>query len=199
MKCLIYCVHFTVIQTLVQCAIQCPADNPTTLQACDLGAITKPWETQKKVAQKIADEFFYQVLLLLPILMLTMKLSLGPAAPPAVPGRPGEDRAAPAAHPHHGPGQQREVPLHAGMNCETNRTLPAKTPEFFGLRISDKSTYCNRIFGLLFQYHQVSYIDEICLPVYSSLAAFSEPLAPMLEGKILPPCRGGGGKGHFWK
>jgi len=29
---------------------------------------------------------------------------------------------------------------------------------------------------------QVSYIDEICLPVYSSLAAFSEPLAPMLEG-----------------
>ena len=30
------------------------------MTACDLGAITKPWEIQKKVAQKIADEFFYQ-------------------------------------------------------------------------------------------------------------------------------------------
>jgi len=30
------------------------------MTACDLGAITKPWDIQQKVAQKIADEFFYQ-------------------------------------------------------------------------------------------------------------------------------------------
>ena len=30
------------------------------MTACDLGAITKPWEIQQKVARKIADEFFYQ-------------------------------------------------------------------------------------------------------------------------------------------
>ena len=31
------------------------------MTACDLGAITKPWEIQKKVAKKIEDEFYFQV------------------------------------------------------------------------------------------------------------------------------------------
>ena len=31
------------------------------MTACDLGAITKPWHIQKKVARLVADEFFYQV------------------------------------------------------------------------------------------------------------------------------------------
>ncbi len=31
---------------------------------------------------------------------------------------------------------------------------------------------------------QVSFIDEICLPVYETLAAASEHLLPMLEGEI---------------
>ena len=30
------------------------------MTACDLGAITKPWEIQQKIATLIADEFFYQ-------------------------------------------------------------------------------------------------------------------------------------------
>ena len=30
------------------------------MTACDLGAITKPWPTQKRVALLVADEFFYQ-------------------------------------------------------------------------------------------------------------------------------------------
>ena len=30
------------------------------MTACDLGAITKPWETQKKVAKLVSTEFFYQ-------------------------------------------------------------------------------------------------------------------------------------------
>ena len=30
------------------------------MTSCDLGAITKPWPTQKKVALLVADEFFYQ-------------------------------------------------------------------------------------------------------------------------------------------
>ena len=30
------------------------------MTACDLGAITKPWETQKKIARLVSDEFFYQ-------------------------------------------------------------------------------------------------------------------------------------------
>ena len=30
------------------------------MTACDLGAITKPWPTQKKVALLVADGFFYQ-------------------------------------------------------------------------------------------------------------------------------------------
>merc|ERR550517_1254981 len=30
------------------------------MTACDLGAITKPWEIQKKVAKKIEDEFYFQ-------------------------------------------------------------------------------------------------------------------------------------------
>ena len=33
---------------------------------------------------------------------------------------------------------------------------------------------------------QVSFIDEICLPVYETLAAASEHLLPMLEGEISP-------------
>ena len=32
------------------------------MTACDLGAITKPWHIQKKVARLVADEFFYQVI-----------------------------------------------------------------------------------------------------------------------------------------
>jgi len=31
------------------------------MTACDLGAITKPWQIQKQVARLVADEFFYQV------------------------------------------------------------------------------------------------------------------------------------------
>ena len=31
---------------------------------------------------------------------------------------------------------------------------------------------------------QVSFIDEICLPVYQTLAAASPDLLPMLEGKL---------------
>jgi hypothetical protein len=31
------------------------------MTACDLGAITKPWNIQKQVARLVADEFFYQV------------------------------------------------------------------------------------------------------------------------------------------
>ena len=30
------------------------------MTSCDLGAITKPWPTQKRVAMLVADEFFYQ-------------------------------------------------------------------------------------------------------------------------------------------
>ena len=30
------------------------------MTACDLGAITKPWETQQKIARLVSDEFFYQ-------------------------------------------------------------------------------------------------------------------------------------------
>jgi hypothetical protein len=30
------------------------------MTACDLGAITKPWPIQKRVAVLVADEFFYQ-------------------------------------------------------------------------------------------------------------------------------------------
>ena len=30
------------------------------MTACDLGAITKPWEIQKKIARLVSDEFFYQ-------------------------------------------------------------------------------------------------------------------------------------------
>ena len=30
------------------------------MTACDLGAITKPWPIQKRVALLVADEFFYQ-------------------------------------------------------------------------------------------------------------------------------------------
>ena len=30
------------------------------MTSCDLGAITKPWPTQKRVALLVADEFFYQ-------------------------------------------------------------------------------------------------------------------------------------------
>jgi len=30
------------------------------MTACDLGAITKPWETQQKIATLVSDEFFYQ-------------------------------------------------------------------------------------------------------------------------------------------
>ena len=30
------------------------------MTACDLAAITKPWETQKKVARLVSAEFFYQ-------------------------------------------------------------------------------------------------------------------------------------------
>ena len=30
------------------------------MTACDLGAITEPWPTQKRVALLVADEFFYQ-------------------------------------------------------------------------------------------------------------------------------------------
>ena len=38
------------------------------MTACDLGAITKPWHIQKKVARLVADEFFYQVMRKLMIL-----------------------------------------------------------------------------------------------------------------------------------
>ena len=30
------------------------------MTSCDLAAITKPWETQKKVARLVSAEFFYQ-------------------------------------------------------------------------------------------------------------------------------------------
>ena len=30
------------------------------MTACDLGAITKPWEIQQKIATLVSDEFFYQ-------------------------------------------------------------------------------------------------------------------------------------------
>ena len=43
----------------------CSADHKKLIRgvlmtACDLGAITKPWEIQQKIATLIADEFFYQ-------------------------------------------------------------------------------------------------------------------------------------------
>ena len=30
------------------------------MTACDLGAITKPWDIQQKIATLVSDEFFYQ-------------------------------------------------------------------------------------------------------------------------------------------
>lgn len=30
------------------------------MTACDLGAITKPWDIQQKIASLVSDEFFYQ-------------------------------------------------------------------------------------------------------------------------------------------
>ena len=30
------------------------------MTACDLGAITKPWPTQEKIAGLVSSEFFYQ-------------------------------------------------------------------------------------------------------------------------------------------
>ena len=30
------------------------------MTACDLGAITKPWDIQQKIARLVSDEFFYQ-------------------------------------------------------------------------------------------------------------------------------------------
>jgi len=86
------------------------------MTACDLGAITKPWEIQKKVAQKIADEFFYQ-----------------------------------------GDLEKTELNL---------RPIP----------MMDRSNASE------FPAMQVSYVDDICLPVYTSLALYCEGLQPMLEG-----------------
>ena len=41
--------------------VQSPHPLGLLMTACDLGAITKPWEIQKKVAKKIEDEFYFQV------------------------------------------------------------------------------------------------------------------------------------------
>jgi len=86
------------------------------MTACDLGAITKPWEIQKKVAQKIADEFYYQ-----------------------------------------GDLERSELELNPIPMMDRN--------------------YSNK-----FPSMQVSYIDDICLPVYSNLGTFNPSLLPMLEG-----------------
>jgi len=86
------------------------------MTACDLGAITKPWEIQKKVAQKIADEFFYQGDL------ERSELNMSP------------------------------IPM---MDRKKSTEFPSM---------------------------QVKYVDEICLPVYRSLATFCDVLKPMLEG-----------------
>jgi len=86
------------------------------MTACDLGAMTKPWQIQQKIAQLVATEFFHQGDL------EKENLHLKP------------------------------IPM---MDREKRNEFPCM---------------------------QVSYIDEICLPVYESLACASDQLDPMLQG-----------------
>ena len=54
------------------------------MTACDVSAITKPWETQKRVAKMVASEFFEQGdlernhLLMEPIVSLLASICIGP-------------------------------------------------------------------------------------------------------------------------
>jgi len=88
------------------------------MTACDLGAITKPWDVQKKISQLIFDEFFYQGDL------ERQELKMSP------------------------------IPM-------MDRDCVDKLPKM-----------------------QVSFIDEICMPVYDSLATTSEHMAQMLSGCV---------------
>jgi len=86
------------------------------MTACDLGAITKPWEIQKKIARLVSDEFFYQ-------------------------------------------GDLEKTELNISPIPMMDRAYKDKLPAM-----------------------QVDFIDQICLPVYNSLANTSEHLRPMLNG-----------------
>jgi len=88
------------------------------MTACDLGAITKPWPIQQKIAKLVTTEFFHQGDL------EKEQLKLKP------------------------------IPM---MDREKKDELPSM---------------------------QVSFIDEICMPVYESLATASVHLSPMLEGCV---------------
>ena len=87
------------------------------MTACDLGAITKPWEIQKKIARLVSDEFFYQ-------------------------------------------GDLEKNELNINPIPMMDRAYKDKLPAM-----------------------QVDFIDQICLPVYNSLANTSDHLKPMLNGK----------------
>jgi len=86
------------------------------MTACDLGAITKPWEIQKKIARLVSDEFFYQ-------------------------------------------GDLEKTELNISPIPMMDRAYKDKLPAM-----------------------QVDFIDQICLPVYNSLANTSDHLRPMLNG-----------------
>ena len=88
------------------------------MTACDLGAITKPWETQKKIARLVSDEFFYQ-------------------------------------------GDLEKTELNISPIPMMDRAYKDKLPAM-----------------------QVDFIDQICLPVYNSLASTSDHLKPMLSGRF---------------
>ena len=51
----VFCIHFITYLNLYRSLIR-----GMLMTACDLGAITKPWPIQKRVALLVADEFFYQ-------------------------------------------------------------------------------------------------------------------------------------------
>ena len=89
------------------------------MTACDLGAITKPWEIQKKIARLVSDEFFYQ-------------------------------------------GDLEKNELNISPIPMMDRAYKDKLPAM-----------------------QVDFIDQICLPVYTSLANTSDHLRPMLTGEVL--------------
>jgi len=86
------------------------------MTACDLGAITKPWPIQQKIAQLVSSEFFFQ-------------------------------------------GDLEKTELHLEPIPMMDRGKQEKLPSM-----------------------QVNFIDEICLPVYESLASASSHLSPLLQG-----------------
>ena len=144
------------------------------MTACDLGAITKPWEIQKKVAKKIEDEFYFQVVIFSLFIQTKDYFSSE--------GWFGENWVERSTEPNDGSAEERRIPFPPG-----ERETKSKKNKINGNRsqVGYVDFICEPLYEHLVHQEHLEYLKHLAPKDGNNIennGAIFTNLDPMLEG-----------------